>query len=119
MAKAKRGKSGLKILAADAKSRLKNGFYNSGDDDLCRDYYRLVKSSFECKQQADKERQFYQKVLDILSESRAVVNPIQRLVDPVDLCRLSYPAQQRYLLEVSQKFNKIKTEIEQAQHLHL
>lgn len=114
MAKSKTGKFGLKMLAADAKERLKNGFYNKTDIDYkfnSGDYFMMVKRSFSSKQNADKEEQFYKKVKEILSEG-AVTNPILRLVDSGALESLGYSARQRYLLEISEKFNKIKNEIE-------
>ncbi len=104
-----KGKSGIKILAADAKSRLKNGYY-SKENKEGKNYHDIVMESFAEKEMSRKDRQFYDKVKEILN-SGEVTNPIQRLVDQKYLETLSYSAKQRYLLEISEKFNKIKNEL--------
>lgn len=113
MPKTNRKKSSLKMLAADAKARLKSGCYNreSTAEKLPADYFMVVRRTFESRQAVDRERAFYNKVREILSED-SVSNPISRLIDKEELLTLSYSARQRYLLEISQKFTRIKNEIE-------
>ena len=104
-------KSGLKILAADAKARLKNGYYNKENKDAAiKNYHEMVLKSFAEKESSAEDRLFYEKVSEILKDGN-VTNPIQRLVDQNYLQSLSYSSKQRYLLEIAQKFNKIKNEI--------
>jgi hypothetical protein len=100
-------KSGIKILAADAKARLKNGYYSKENNQPPKSYHEIVMSSFAEKEISRKDKLFYDKVKEILSEGE-VINPIQRLVDQKYLESLSYSAKQRYLLEIAEKFNKIK-----------
>ena len=109
MCKKNKEKSGLKILAADAKARLKNGYYNAVNETAVN-YHDLVKTSFGGKETNEKEKIFYDKVKTIIDED-GVTNPISRLVDEKYLETLSYSAKQRYLLEVSEKYKKVKAEI--------
>lgn len=114
MAKINKEKSGLKMLAADAKARLKNGYHNSHDTEdgqtRAESYFDLVKKSFSDKDMALKDKIFYDKVKKILEEGE-IINPILRLVDEVYINSLSYSSKQRYLLEISEKYNRIKKEI--------
>lgn len=106
MSKAKT-KSGIKILAADAKARLKNGFYKTFAPSP-RGYQDLVKCSLVGNN--EDERAFYQKVKNILQEGE-VINPLTRLVDEQYMKKLDYGARQRYLLEISEKFKTAKEKI--------
>lgn len=113
MTKINKEKSGLKMLAADAKARLKNGYHNKDVEigQKSENYFDIVKKSFSLNEMSDKDRIFYNKVEKILKDGE-ITNPIFRLVDEVYLNSLDYSAKQRYLLEISEKFNKIKKEIE-------
>ena len=111
MSKKNKERSGLKILAADAKARLKSGYHNKDlSNGSTKNYYDIVKGSFGMKETSEKEKIFYEKVKNILEEE-GVTNPILRLVDQSYLDTLSYSSKQKYLLEISEKFNKIKAEI--------
>lgn len=110
-----REKSDIKILAADAKARLKSNFYSKQDkDQSIKNYHEMVLKSFAEKEISLQDKLFYDKVAEILKDGN-VINPIQRLVDENYLQTLSYSSKQRYLLEVAQKFNKIKNEIVKGQ----
>jgi hypothetical protein len=114
MSKAKE-KSGLKMLAADAKARMKKGCYTNlpaGGETSGGDYYEIVKASVRRNTLSEQDRLFLEKVREILSAGDGVTNPIQRLVDQERLRGLDYSGRQRYLLEISDKFNKAKKEIE-------
>lgn len=111
MSKTVKEKSIIKILAADAKARLKNNYYNKENKTDNTDYHQMVMSSFIDSRAFKKENEFNQKVIKIL-EDGDITNPISRLVDNDYLQTLSYSAKQRYLLEISEKFNKIKNQIQ-------
>jgi hypothetical protein len=106
MSKAKT-KSGIKVLAADAKARLKNGFYKNFAPSP-RGYQDLVKCSLVGDN--GEEKAFYEKVKRILQEGE-VINPLTRLVNQEYIKTLDYGARQRYLLEISEKFKTAKEKI--------
>lgn len=107
MSKTGKKKSNLKILAADAKTRLINGYHSRHDGG--KSYHDIVRASFSKTENLEEEKLFYEKVKKIIEENAQ--NPIAMLADPDLLKSLSYSAKQRYLLEISEKYNRVKDEI--------
>jgi len=99
-------KSGIKMLAAHAKERLKSGFYKKRNNYV--NYNELVRSSINGNSEYDS--QFYEKVKSIIEEGN-VINPLTRLVDQDYIKTLTYNARQRYLLEISDRYKRVKDEI--------
>ncbi|NLK17233.1 MAG: hypothetical protein GX304_01735 [Clostridiales bacterium] len=106
MSKTEKKKSNLKILAADAKMRLINGYHKNAFN---KSYHDIVRSSFSDSENKEKERLFYEKVKKLIEED--AINPIAQLADQECLNSLSYSARQRYLLQISEKYNRVKAEI--------
>jgi hypothetical protein len=104
-----KSKSGLKILAADAKARLKNGFYKNNEQSI-QSYQNFVKCGISGKRFNEEDRIFYDKVKAILEEGN-VINPLTRLVDQEYIKTLDYNGRQRYLLEISEKFKYAKQQL--------
>ncbi len=111
----------LKQYCKEAMQRMKKGFWE--------DYYKNLANDIEKASQtglsADKVKQayttrfnenvkvndaereeFYQKVKSLLDEHGAVSNAIGRLTDKEYYSKLSYEEQQRYTLELSEKYLK-------------
>mgnify|MGYP006960905984 CR=1 FL=1 len=106
MSKTEKKKSNLKILAADAKMRLINGYYKNAGS---KTYHDIVRSSFSDNESREEEKLFYEKVKQLIEED--AINPIAQLADQECLNSLSYSARQRYLLQISEKYNRVKEEI--------
>ncbi|MDD4002983.1 MAG: hypothetical protein PHE12_02190 [Clostridia bacterium] len=104
-----KSKSSLKILAADAKARLKNGFYKNNEQGI-QNYQNVTKCGTLGKRFTEEDKQFYDKVKAILEEGN-VINPLTRLVDQEYIKTLDYNGRQRYLLEISEKFKYTKQQI--------
>ncbi len=107
----------LKMLAKEAKSRMKKGFWEQCGRDLeaCRRDARAQGVS-ESKAQryfvekvasairGDTPDAFYLKVKKLLLEEGEVSDAIGRLTDKAYYATLSYEEKQRYTLELSEKY---------------
>lgn len=114
------GKS-LKQYCREAKKRLKQGFWQKYHKDLSgrineaessgysvskvKEYYN-ERISGSIKNQNKQAEEFYQKVKTILDEEGEISNAISRLSDKELYETLSYEEQQRYNLELSERYLK-------------
>ena len=104
-------KSTLKALAADAKARMKSGYRTEAQEEAQPSYFDVVKQSVRQAEDIKRADAFKAQVAEILKDE-TVTNPISRLVDEEYLSTLDYSARQRYLLEISEKFNRARQELE-------
>ncbi len=107
----------LKMLAKEAKTRMKKGFWEKCERDLdaCRRDAR-AKGISESKAEhyfvgkvtdairGDTPDAFYLKVKKLLTEEGEVSDAIGRLTDKAYYATLSYEEKQRYNLELSEKY---------------
>lgn len=112
------GKS-LKQYCKEAKKRLKQGFWQKYQNDLStklataeeggysvskvKEYYNLQISG-SIKNNDKQNQEFYLKVKKILDEEGEISNAISRLTDKEVYKNLSYDEQQRYNLELSERY---------------
>ena len=107
----------LKMLAKEAKARMKNGFWQKCEEelDVRRSHARdmgMSESKMERYFQKKVERsiqdgatdEFYLKVRDMLLAEGEVSDAIGRLTDTEYYNSLGYSERQRYTLELSEKY---------------
>lgn len=107
----------LKVLAKEAKRRLKSGFWAECHDKMSaeKDFAResglnegKVERYFARKVadaiRGEKEDEFYLKVKTLLLEEGEVSDAIGRLTDKAYYDTLDYTEKQRYTLELSEKY---------------
>ena len=107
----------LKMLAKEAKTRMKKGFWNQCEEDLVHsrshakengineskmERYFAEKVTTQIKGESPDE--FYLRVRDLLLSEGEVSDAIGRLTDKEYYARLSYSEKQRYTLELSQRY---------------
>lgn len=107
----------LKMLAKEAKTRMKKGFWEKCERDLdaCRrearaqgiseskaEHYFVGKVTDAIR--GDTPDAFYLKVKKLLTEEGEVSDAIGRLTDKAYYATLSYEEKQRYNLELSEKY---------------
>ena len=111
----------VKQYCKEAKKRLKQGFwqryYQQLNDEIIKaeqvgisaskvkEFYNQ-KVSVDIKNRDDDGEAFYLKVKKILDEEGEISNAIGRLTDKTYYSKLSYDEQQRYNLELSEKYLK-------------
>lgn len=111
----------LKQYAKEAKSRLKNGFWQNYKKDLdekitlateagvapskVKEYYTYVVSE-NIKSKKDDEEEFYGKVKKILEEEGEISDAIGRLTDRAEYEKMTYSERQRYTLTLSERYLK-------------
>lgn len=101
-------KSALKQLAATAKHRMKNGYYQ----EECSD--RSLLSS-----QEKEEKRVYQKIIEMNASGENVFNPLGRLVE-VDKYEKMTPLQkERYILILSNTYLKMLNKYLESKKLSL
>lgn len=109
----------LKIMAKDAKRRLKSGFWEEHKDKICdiKDkvktqgvsgsnvvkYYQTTVIK-EIKPKSDEKEKFYMKVKGILDSVGEVSDIIKRLIDDEVYSSMPYDKRQRYVMELSEKY---------------
>lgn len=118
----------LKKRALLAKQRLKLGYWeqlkaereqllkSAGDtnsaarkvSELQRAKFSRDMNSVVGAQDTTKDEQLYLKVCEMLDSEEDVMNPIGRLMDRARYDSLDDGARQRYILELSKKFNELK-----------
>ncbi len=111
----------LKQYCKEAKKRLKQGFWQSYQNnldvelaraELCGISSSKIKEYYSCKITAeirntvDEEESFYQKVKKLVDEEGEVSNAIGRLTDEEYFNMLDYEEKQRYSLNLSEKYLK-------------
>ena len=111
----------FKEYCRDAKKRLKNGFWQNYRKDLneqmleaksvgvsesaVKEYYSS-KVANDIKSRREDSEEFYKKVAKILDEEGEISGVISRLCDREVYDALSYEEQQRYNLNLSEKYLK-------------
>lgn len=110
----------FKMLARDAKKRIKSGFWENSKDDLKEfvslaeksglntskvERYYTGKISDSIKGERDRQdEEFYEKVKQLLLKEGEVSDAIGRLTDREHYMSLSFEERQRYTLELSEKY---------------
>ena len=111
----------FKEYCKDAKKRLKSGFWQNYKKDLdeklteaknvgvsesaVKEYYS-AKVANDIKNRSEDAEEFYKKVAKILDEEGEISGVISRLADSEVYDTLSYEEQQRYNLNLSEKYLK-------------
>lgn len=84
-------------LAKQAKRRMKN--YNNGG---------IQHLSYASLAYSDNDQFMYEKVCKMLDDDRIIINPINELIDKKYYDSLSFESKQRYILDLSDKYRKMK-----------
>lgn len=120
----------LKIYARAAKERLRSGYWtnkyerkneNDGQvesaDDLLKDYYKASKMEKRKKSEKElEEDRLYPIVCAIIDEDDGL-NPLGRLIDKNYYENLDFEGKQRYVLELSEKYRKLKERYDKEREL--
>ncbi len=102
----------LKIAAKEAKERLKSGFWQTYGAEIARARANGVSGTeaiayFSRTAEEDgKETAFYCKVKEILDRSGEVSDILGRLAEKERYEKLDYVAKQRYMLELSDRYQR-------------
>ncbi len=96
-------KSELKKLAANAKSRLKVGYYNANDCAI-NNYLEYCKLTIN-----HEEEILYRKVAEIIESTECVINPIGRLMDKELYDGMSQSERIKYVLELSKTYIRLQS----------
>ena len=111
----------FKQYCKEAKKRLKQGFWQKYQKDLSQELVRAEQAgisvskvkefyaervSDNIRKTSDDAEEFYLKVKKILDEEGEISNAIGRLTDKKVYASLSYDEQQRYNLELSDRYLK-------------
>ncbi len=104
-------KSELKKLAANAKNRLKLGFYRANDSAVANYLeYGNIKMSQE-------DEIMYRKVVEILDSKECVIDPIGRLMDKCLYEKMNQAGRIKYVLELSKTYIRLQTKYFQERRL--
>ena len=102
----------LKMLALQAKMRMKNGAYNkesqTGTKFVNRGM-RMYVSNFNADYRllalsTKEDDEILEKVKDMMKDDKNIINPIKQLVDQVKFDKMSDVEKMRYTLSVSEKY---------------
>ncbi len=111
----------IKLLAKEAKRRMKNGFWEQNKDKIgymkAKAKSEGIESSKivkyyqtnvirEIKPKKDENEKFYKKVKSILDSVGEVSDIIRRLIDTEAYNALPYDRKQKYIMELSQKYRE-------------
>ena len=107
----------FKMMARQAKRRMKTGFWETCKEDMNERLYRAkelgmneskagryFKEKVEERLMGEQKDEFYEKVKAMLLESGEVSDAIGRLTDKEYYATLSYDEKQRYTLALSEKY---------------
>lgn len=120
----------FKAYCKKAKSRFKNGYWSNftklkeeklneakivgkNEGEVLRALTNLAKS--EIREQSfgvTSDDELYKKVVDILNSDEIILNPISRLIDDAYYKSLGENEKQGYILELSQKFARMRNKYE-------
>lgn len=114
----------IKEYAKEAKTRLKNGFWddvniqrqndvavaaNQGKStDVIMSEYREVLKRKIFETETKEDELLYKKVCELLSQNRVIINPIGELADKNKMKNMSESEKQHYIFELSNKFKQMK-----------
>ncbi len=118
----------FKQAARESKHRLKAGFWASVREEetslLCSspaEVARYLGSKVRRRlledTQPESDRLFYLRVEEIIDNEESITNPLRLLTDDAELASLDFAGKQRYLLEISQKYLAVRTQILQERDL--
>lgn len=125
----------LKTFAKEAKIRFKHGFWKNYNDSRQKkieegkemgisemDVIKIQteKAKREIKTQFDKKTLddvLYEKAVSIFESDEIILNPINRLIDQDVFISLSDREKQRYILDLTEKFNQFKERYEKEKML--
>lgn len=122
----------IKLLAKDAKKRLKSGFWEEHKDKIVQIKDKAKSEGIESskivkyyqtrvicnvKPKKDDAELFYTKVKSILDSVGEVSDIIGRLIDQDTYCALAYDAKQRYVMELSDKYRVALNRYKKENHL--
>lgn len=102
----------LKMLALQAKMRMKNGAYNKKSQtgsNLVSRGMRMYVSNFSADYRllalsTKEDDEILEKVKDMMKDDKDIINPIKQLVDQVKFDKMSDVEKMRYTLSVSEKY---------------
>ena len=102
----------LKMLALQAKMRMKNGAYNKKShtgSNLVGRGMRMYVSNFSADYRllalsTKEDDEILEKVKDMMKDDKDIINPIKQLVDQVKFDKMSDVEKMRYTLSVSEKY---------------
>lgn len=112
----------LKELSLEAKRRLKRGFWteigrekqnivSSNTDDVNLYFDAKIMKSIKEDAKGEADRMFEERVREIVENEESISNPIMLLIDDTVVERLDYNGRQRYLMSVSERYNRVREEI--------
>lgn len=96
-------KSELKKMAANAKNRLKFGYYYTNNTAISN-YF-----DYESQRISREEEIMYRKVADMLESDECILNPIGRLMDKVMYERMNQAERIKYVLDLSKLYIRLQT----------
>lgn len=102
----------LKMAAKEAKARLKSGFWQTYGAEIARARANGVSASeaiayfSRTAEEDSKETAFYGKVKEILDRSGEVSDILGRLAEKERYEALDYASKQRYMLELSDRYQR-------------
>ena len=110
----------IKTLAKEAKSRLKNGYWQEYEERVEKAIVKAKAEGVEKRKVAEyfsyaTEKQiksgesdegFYLKVKELLESEETLINPIGKLTDKEYFNTLDYASRQRYIFTLSEKFRR-------------
>jgi uncharacterized protein YkuJ len=104
----------LRRLARQAKNRLgRRNYFEGNGCKMCNGGYladyKLVHLS------SKEEEKFYEQVRDVLKENFDAIDPLGKLVDKSKLAQMSEIAKERYIINLADKYLKMKKRFEKEQ----
>lgn len=102
----------LKMLALQAKMRMKNGAYSkrpTSNSNLTHRGMKMYVSNFSADYRllalsTKEDDEILEKVRDMMKDDKDIINPIKQLVDQVKFDKMSDVEKMRYTLSVSEKY---------------
>ena len=104
----------FKSYIHSVKNRLKNNNYSKYKQTKIKGKFKLLSGMFsnlevEVRKICNNEDELYNKVVDILNSDS--ISPLAQLTDMQVYSKLSEEEKQRYMLNLSEKYNQIKNRI--------
>ena len=105
----------FKSYMHSVKNRLRNNNYSRYKQTKVKSKYKLLSGMFsnlevEVRKICNNEEELYNKVVDILNSD--CISPLAELTDMQVYSKLSEEEKQRYMLNLSEKYNSIKKRID-------